>query len=45
MLTQAYAFPVLWYQRIVVNNAKVKGWELPPSHFTGQTLVDIWLDQ
>ena len=44
-LTQAYAFPVLWYQRIVVNNAKVKGWELPPSHFTGQTLVDVWLDQ
>ena len=45
VLTQAYAFPVLWYQRIVVNNAKVKGWELPPSHFTGQTLVDVWLDQ
>ncbi len=45
MLTQAYSFPVLWYQRIVVNNAKVKGWELPPSHFTGQTLVDVWLDQ
>ena len=44
-LTQAYAFPVLWYQRIVVNNAKVKGWDLPPSHFTGQTLVDVWLDQ
>ena len=44
-LTQAYSFPVLWYQRIVVNNAKVKGWELPPSHFTGQTLVDVWLDQ
>ncbi len=45
VLTQAYAFPVLWYQRIVVNNAKVKGWELPPSHFSGQTLVDVWLDQ
>ena len=44
-LTQAYSFPVLWYQRIVVNNAKVKGWDLPPSHFTGQTLVDVWLDQ
>lgn len=44
-LTQAYSFPVLWYQRIVVNNAKVKGWDLPPSHFTGQTLVDVWLNQ
>lgn len=44
-MTQAYAFPLLWYQRIVVNNVKVKGWELPPSHFSGQTLVDVWLDQ
>ena len=44
-LTQAYSFPVLWYQRIVVNNSKVKGWELQPSHFTGQSLVDVWLDQ
>ncbi|MGE0767175.1 MAG: ABC transporter substrate-binding protein [Hyphomicrobiaceae bacterium] len=44
-LTQAYNVPLLWYQRIVVNNRKVKGWELPPSHFGGQTLVDVWLDQ
>jgi peptide/nickel transport system substrate-binding protein len=44
-LTQAYNVPLLWYQRIVVNNKKVKGWDLPPSHFGGQTLVDVWLDQ
>jgi peptide/nickel transport system substrate-binding protein len=44
-LTQAYSFPVLWYQRIVVNNKKVKGWELQPSHFAGQTLVDVWLEE
>ena len=44
-LTQAYSFPVLWYQRIVANNKKVKGWELQPSHFAGQTLVDVWLDE
>jgi peptide/nickel transport system substrate-binding protein len=44
-LTEAYSFPVLWYQRIVVNNKKVKGWDLQPSHFAGQTLVDVWLDQ
>ncbi len=44
-LAQAYNIPLLWYQRIVVNNKKVKGWELPPSHFGGQTLVDVWLDQ
>jgi len=44
-LGQAYNVPLLWYQRIVVNHRKVKGWELPPSHFGGQTLVDVWLDQ
>ena len=44
-LEQAYNVPLLWYQRIVVNHKKVKGWELPPSHFGGQTLTDIWLDQ
>ncbi len=45
VLTQAYSVPLLWYQRIVVNNKKVKGWDLQPSHFAGQTLVDVWLDQ
>jgi peptide/nickel transport system substrate-binding protein len=44
-LGQAYNVPLLWYQRIVVNHKKVKGWELPPSHFGGQTLVDVWLDE
>ncbi len=44
-LEQAYNVPLLWYQRIVVNHKKVRGWELPPSHFGGQTLTDVWLDQ
>ncbi len=44
-LTQAYNVPLLWYQRIVVNHRKVKGWDLPPSHFGGQALIDVWLDQ
>jgi peptide/nickel transport system substrate-binding protein len=42
---KAYSVPLLWYQRIVVNHRKVKGWELPPSHFAGQTLADVWLDE
>jgi len=45
VLTQAYSFPLLWYQRIVANHKKVKGWDLQPSHFAGQSLVDVWLDQ
>jgi peptide/nickel transport system substrate-binding protein len=44
-LTMAYNVPLLWYQRIVVNHKKVKGWELTPSHYTGQNLVNVWLDE
>lgn len=44
-LTQAYNIPLLWYQRIVVNNKKVKGWDLPPSHFVNHGLVHVWLDE
>jgi peptide/nickel transport system substrate-binding protein len=44
-LTQAYNVPLLWYQRIVVNHKKVMGWNLTPSHFTGQNLVNVWLDE
>ena len=44
-LTMAYNIPLLWYQRIVVNNKKVRGWDLTPSHFTGQNLVNVWLDE
>ena len=44
-LSQAYNIPLLWYQRIVVNSRKVKGWHVTPSHFTGQNLVDVWLDE
>ena len=44
-LTTAYNIPLLWYQRIVVNHKKVKGWDLTPSHFTGQNLVNVWLDE
>jgi len=45
VLTTAYNIPLLWYQRIVVNHKKVKGWYITPSHFTGQNLVDVWLDE
>jgi len=45
VLTTAYNIPLLWYQRIIVNHKKVRGWYITPSHFTGQNLVDVWLDQ
>jgi peptide/nickel transport system substrate-binding protein len=44
-LTQAYNVPLLWWQRIVTIHKSIKGWEMMPSHFVGQGLVDVWLDQ
>ncbi len=44
-ITQAHVAMLYWWQRIIVNNKKVRGWELHASHFTGQELVDVWLDQ
>ncbi|HEU0155760.1 MAG TPA: ABC transporter substrate-binding protein [Stellaceae bacterium] len=44
-LSEAYAVPLLWWNRIVVTAAKVRGWSITPSHFIGQDLTDVWLDQ
>jgi peptide/nickel transport system substrate-binding protein len=43
-LTQAYNVPILWFHRIIANNARVKGWNFTPSHYVGQDLVEVWLD-
>ena len=44
-LTEAYTVPLLWWNRIVVLSARLKGWSITPSHFIGQDLTDVWLDQ
>ena len=44
-LTQAYNVPILWWQRIIVNHKKIKGWHMTPSHYLWQDLTDVWLDQ
>lgn len=44
-LTQAYNAPLMWWQRIIVRNKKVKGWEHHNNHFTATDLVNVWLDQ
>jgi peptide/nickel transport system substrate-binding protein len=43
-LTQAYTVPLLWWNRIVVTSARLKGWSITPSHFLGQDLTDVWID-
>ncbi len=42
-LTQAFAVPVLWWNRIIVTSAELKGWTMTPSHYLGQDLTDVWL--
>jgi len=44
-LTQAYSVPILWWQRIIAYNKKIKGWHMTPSHYLWQDLTEVWLDQ
>ena len=44
-LIEADTVPLLWWNRIVATSAKLKGWNITPSHFIGQDLTDVWLDQ
>ena len=44
MLSEAYTVPLLWWQRIVITNARIKGWQMSPSHLIGQDLEGVWLD-
>ena len=32
------------WQRIIVMSAKIKGWEMSPSHLIGQDLERVWLE-
>lgn len=43
-LTEAYSVPILWWNRIVVMSRRVHGWSMTPSHFLGQDLTDVWLE-
>jgi peptide/nickel transport system substrate-binding protein len=42
-LTEAYAVPILWWNRIIANSAQLKGWAITPSHYLNQDLADVWL--
>lgn len=36
---------VLWWHRLIPHRSYVKGWKVSPSHYLGQTLVNVWLDK
>ncbi|MCC7016339.1 MAG: ABC transporter substrate-binding protein [Rhodospirillales bacterium] len=44
-LEQAYTVPTLWWHRIIVYWKQIKGWDMSPSHYLGQDLAAVWLDQ
>ena len=44
-LDQAYTVPTIWWHRIIVQHKVMKGWNITPSHYVGQDLSDVWLDQ
>ena len=44
-LDQAYTVPTIWWHRIIVQHKVIKGWNITPSHYVGQDLSDVWLDQ
>ena len=44
-LEQAYTVPTIWWHRIIVHHRQLKGWHVTPSHYVGQDLADVWLDQ
>jgi len=45
LLNENYCLTVHWWQRIIVHHKKIKGWYMSPSHFQGQDLIGVWLDQ
>lgn len=45
LLNQGYSISVQWWQRIIVLHKKIKGWNFSASHFQGNDLVNVWLDQ
>lgn len=44
-ISQGYNIMLFWWQRIVVHHKRVKGWKLTPSHYLGNDLAEVWLDQ
>ncbi|MBM3358946.1 MAG: ABC transporter substrate-binding protein [Betaproteobacteria bacterium] len=44
-LEQAYTIPTIWWHRIIVHHKHMKGWYNTPSHYVGQDLANVWLDQ
>ena len=45
MLTENYYLSINWWERIIVHHKRIKGWNFSSSHFLGQDLTGVWLDE
>ncbi len=45
LLTENYYLNINWWQRIIVHHQRIKGWNFSASHFQGNDLAGVWLDQ
>ncbi len=45
LIRENYYLNINWWQRIIVHHKKIKGWKMGPSHFQGQHLSDVWLEE
>ncbi len=45
LITENYYLNIHWWQRIIVHHKRIKGWNFSSSHFQGNDLVGVWLDQ
>ena len=45
LFDQSYTVPLIWWNRIIVSDKRLKGWANSPSHYIGQDLVNVWIAQ
>ena len=45
LANQSYHINTLWWNRIVLSNTKVQGWNISPSHYINNQLDNVWLKQ
>ncbi|MGE0700479.1 MAG: ABC transporter substrate-binding protein [Hyphomicrobiaceae bacterium] len=45
LLGKGYSLSVHFWNRIIVLHKKIKGWNFSSSHFQGNDLVNVWLDE
>ena len=43
--TEAYEWPMLWWNRLLPERSYMHGWKISASHYVNQDLANVWLDK